>query len=84
MTTLKSLILLLLLLSLSGCAAIDPMKCRAAVDAKFPGADIQPLPGKQFEFLVRTKTGEVWIVTTLNWTDAEVDNMLRIFDAPKP
>lgn len=73
------LALLLACLLFAGCDGWNATKVRAAAVAEHPGADVSPVPGKQYAYLVRQPNGAVLYVEYMGW-DAKATASTLVFN----
>lgn len=64
---------------LSGCSSHDRSLCASKVQAAFPNGQVAAIPSEAFKFIVREPDGSVWLVETMNQTNAEVSSKVRLF-----
>lgn len=63
----------------SGCAGYDVSDCYESVQAAYPDAEVQMIPGEKWRFLVRTKEGDIIYVETMNILDTEMTQKFTAF-----
>ena len=76
-----SILCLLTAFVLVGCSS--ELRCLNSVKNEFrydKNVEISTIPGIRWKFLVRTSSGEIWYVETLNGNDDEVTDKVRIFN----
>ena len=69
----------LALFALHACGdGYNPAKVRMAANNEFPGSELQPLPGQQYQYVVRKPDGSIWLAQYMG-SDTKSTAVVQLF-----
>lgn len=80
----KIISVLAIALTLTACGdTLNPSKIRESAVAEHPGAEVTPLPGRDYSYIVRQPDGSVLYVQYMSATSVAHTSSVMLF-GPKP